>query len=115
LSAARHRYEIDIAPPSDLANTAQILSRLLVAPDPSSGDSRWLLRSGIPVEINNGMLSAATSDAGDIQEMLDALRQAGATIRRVQAVRPSLEELFMEAVARPNETSGDIVKGSATL
>jgi hypothetical protein len=39
------------------------------------------------------------TDAADVQPVLDAFRSAGLVIRRVQPIRQSLEDLFMEAVA----------------
>jgi ABC-type uncharacterized transport system ATPase subunit len=39
-----------------------------------------------------------TIDPADVQHIVDALRAEGQTIGRMQMVRPSLEDLFMEAV-----------------
>jgi hypothetical protein len=44
------------------------------------------------------MIRAGTTEPGDIQELIDAIRQAGLMIKRVLPIRPSLEDLFMEAV-----------------
>jgi hypothetical protein len=39
-----------------------------------------------------------TADPTRIQDVLDRLRQGQCVIRRVEMVRPSLEDLFMEAM-----------------
>ena len=44
------------------------------------------------------LITIPGSDAGAVQPLIDALRRAGLTIRAVRPYRPSLEELFMEAV-----------------
>jgi ABC-2 type transport system ATP-binding protein len=46
-----------------------------------------------------------------IQPILDALRQTGLVIRRVQSMRPSLEDLFLEAVTDP--TTGAVATPGA--
>ena len=43
-------------------------------------------------------LRLATTDVLAIQAVIDALRAANLPIRRIQPARPSLEDLFMEAV-----------------
>ena len=40
-----------------------------------------------------------TGDAARIQEIIDRARAAGMTIRSVRHVRPTLEDVFLEAVA----------------
>ena len=47
------------------------------------------------------VLRIGKTDAADVQPMLDALRRAGLVIRRMQLIRPSLEDLFFEAVTDP--------------
>jgi len=51
-----------------------------------------------PFEIRRNIISVATTDAQAVQPILDALRAGGVVIQRVQPVRPSLEDLFIEAV-----------------
>jgi len=46
-------------------------------------------------------LQLDTTDPAAIQSVLDHLRSAGLVIRRVQPIRPSLEDLFMAAVQQP--------------
>jgi ABC-2 type transport system ATP-binding protein len=47
------------------------------------------------------LVKVGTADPQQVQAMIDALRQRGFVITRVQAVRPTLEDLFMEAVTEP--------------
>lgn len=49
--------------------------------------------------INGNIIRLDTIDPAQIQQSIDALRSQQVIIRTVRAVRPTLEELFMEAVA----------------
>lgn len=49
-------------------------------------------------EISDRTLQISTTDAVQIQPIIDALRGSQSVIKRVNLVRPSLEELFIEAV-----------------
>jgi hypothetical protein len=60
---------------------------------------RGTLPTGQWVELDGTLLRVGTSDAADVQPIVDALREAGLIIRRLQLVRPSLEDLFLEAVS----------------
>lgn len=82
LTLSKQRYEIEVAtngPPP------------LLAPRPDFP----------PFEIRRNIIAIATTDAHVVQPILDALRTSGAVIQRVQPVRPSLEDLFIEAVGMP--------------
>jgi ABC-2 type transport system ATP-binding protein len=59
------------------------------------------LTDGTWAEVAGTTLRVGVLDAAAVQPILDALRQAGLVIRRVQSVRPSLEDLFLEAVTDP--------------
>jgi ABC-2 type transport system ATP-binding protein len=88
LALARQRYEIEIAPtadPNEPAHLAEAAGRVQVNGQP------W-------VQVTPPLIMVGTSDPTAIQPILDALRAAGSSIRRVQAVRPSLEELFFDAI-----------------
>jgi ABC-2 type transport system ATP-binding protein len=61
---------------------------------------RGHLPSGDWVEIEGSVIRLGQTNPQMIQPILDHLRTAGAVIQRVQLVRPSLEELFMEAVSK---------------
>ncbi|NUQ66945.1 MAG: ABC transporter ATP-binding protein [Phycisphaerales bacterium] len=54
-----------------------------------------------PHTIARNTLSLATTDAAVVQPVIDALRAGGVIIRSIRPVRPSLEDLFMEAVTDP--------------
>jgi ABC-2 type transport system ATP-binding protein len=57
-----------------------------------------------PHTIARNTLSLATTDAAVVQPVIDALRAGGVIIRSIRPVRPSLEDLFMEAVT--DQTTG---------
>jgi ABC-2 type transport system ATP-binding protein len=59
------------------------------------------LANGTWVEVEGPAVRVGTIDPVQIQPVLDALRAAGLTIRRMLPVRQSLEDLFMEAVTDP--------------
>jgi ABC-2 type transport system ATP-binding protein len=81
LSAARQRYEIELSEP---------VQNGLIESLSGSRDG-W-------IEVGQNILRINTIEPTEIQPLLDAIRQRGLTIRRVQLVRPSLEDLFMETV-----------------
>jgi len=78
LTEAKQRYEIELAEPIQ----------------------NGLLESlhGAAIELHENTLRIDSTEPADIQPMLDAIRSRGLTIRRVQLMRPSLEDLFMETV-----------------
>jgi hypothetical protein len=47
------------------------------------------------------VMRIGTIDPAPVQAVIDALRGRGAVIRAVRPHRPSLEDLFMEAVTDP--------------
>jgi ABC-2 type transport system ATP-binding protein len=59
---------------------------------------RGTLRGGQWCELEGSTLRVGIADPVEAQEVLDALRRAGLVIKRMQVVKPSLEELFIEAV-----------------
>src|SRR5258705_7298939 len=56
------------------------------------------LPAGHKITLRTPVLSINTTDPAHIQEILDSLRRGGLMIRRIQQLRPSLEELFMGTV-----------------
>lgn len=46
-------------------------------------------------------ITLATVNAAEVQPVIDGIRRAGITIRAVRPARPSLEDLFMQAVTDP--------------
>ena len=62
---------------------------------------RGTLRGGPRVELEGLTLRVETMEAQAVQGVIDTVRAAGLIIRRVEPVRPSLEDLFLEAVTDP--------------
>jgi ABC-2 type transport system ATP-binding protein len=100
LTAAKQRYEIEVA----TAVGEDVRSRVIRSlPQGTFSDGavvpvvRGKLADGTWLELQGPVLRIGTTDPADVQPLLDALRGAGLVLRRVQAVRPSLEDLFMEA------------------
>jgi ABC-2 type transport system ATP-binding protein len=104
LTVAKQRYEIEVAADGELTSPGAIaaaLGNLFVGAAPTGGGPPILkgkLPSGEWVELRGPVLSVGVTEPAPIQPLLDSLRDAGLNIRRVQPVRPSLEDLFMEAV-----------------
>lgn len=61
-------------------------------------DRGKLNATGEVIELDGLLIRVATTDAAKVQPLIDALRTAGLTIVRVQQVRPSLEDLFLNTV-----------------
>lgn len=59
---------------------------------------RGELATGESVEVHGNRLWIGTTDATTIQPVLDAIRAKGGVIKEVRTHRPSLEDLFMQAV-----------------
>ena len=114
LTVAKQRYEIEVVAeegPSAGAALAAALQRLFPEiPRDASPDAivKAKLATAEWVELRGPMLRVGTTEPEQIQPILDTLRARGLVIRRVQPIRPSLEELFMEAVegAKPAATPG---------
>ena len=118
LTVAKQRYEIEVAdpaapgatngaiagPPAPSAPIAAITEAIapLVPglPPPTNPGivARGKLPTGEWVELLGPVIRVGTTDPQQIQPLLDALRARGLALRRLQTVRPSLEDLFMEAV-----------------
>src|SRR5690606_31949716 len=76
-----------------------------VAGEGAAAGEEWAgcrrLPDGTPLKLCGPTLRLGTSEAGRIQPVLDALRREGLTISAVRPYRPSLEDLFMQAVTDP--------------
>jgi ABC-2 type transport system ATP-binding protein len=87
------------------------------APDPSAGALAprvaWsgTLTSGELFSITRTGLVLGTSDPRRVQPIIDRLRAGQVVIRTIRQVRPSLEDLFMQAVTDPN--TGQALKPGA--
>src|SRR5262249_30432344 len=94
---------------------------LLVAPPSSAPPTsngavarqtlRGTLRGGEEVELERSMVRVMTADSRRVQPIIDDLRRRGAVIRALRPVRPSLEDLFMQAVTDP--VTGEVLKPGA--
>ena len=71
---------------------------------PGDGGGPWL-------ELEGSVLRVGTADPAAVQGVLDALRRAGLVVRRLQPIRPSLEDLFMEAVGQQGGPIGAAMPG----
>ncbi len=93
LTDTRGRYEVEVDPPADPHALRAAVAGVLA-------DDAATLRGApaVTVDVGPAIVRAATTDPADVQGVLDAVRRAGLYVRRVQAIRPSLEDLFMEAV-----------------
>jgi ABC-2 type transport system ATP-binding protein len=66
---------------------------------PDGNDPAW-------IEWDGQTLRVGVRDAEPVQPMLDRLRSAGLVVRRLQPVRPTLEDLFIEAL-KAHETGAE--------
>jgi ABC-2 type transport system ATP-binding protein len=68
---------------------------------PGAAVSRGALPGGEFVEVFGSTLRVGTTDPVMVAPILDACRARGLVVRSLRPVRPSLEDLFMEAVTDP--------------
>ena len=105
LNVTKQRYEIDlVVPPTDADAPRKALQGLFTAAAGNGAATeiiRGSLTNGTWIEIEQGAIRIGSIDPLEIQKILDALRAAGLVIRRVQSVKPSLEDLYLEAVIDP--------------
>ena len=95
LTVAKQRYEIEVSADGQATQVHPIMAALTdVFPDGPRGK----LSTGEWAEIRGDILSVVTTEPQRVQPVIDRLRSAGLVIRRLEPVRPSLEDLFMEAV-----------------
>ncbi|HYE17481.1 MAG TPA: ATP-binding cassette domain-containing protein [Tepidisphaeraceae bacterium] len=118
LTSHQQRYEVEVAWSGD-PQVAQRIATVLgaqVSPvtitpaaptragwgPPAVGRTflRGALADGTWAEVENATVRVGLTDPAALQPILDKLRAAGMTLARVQLVRPTLEDLFIEAVAQ---------------
>ncbi|GMV24324.1 MAG: ABC transporter ATP-binding protein [Phycisphaerae bacterium] len=81
--------------------------------DPAIVDGAMQRVGGAPPARREGdTITVSTTRPEDVQPYIDALRGAGSVIRAVRPVRPSLEDLFMQAVTDPT-TGRTLAPGAA--
>lgn len=71
-----------------------------------------VLANGESVFLRTGAVRVATTDAAAVQPLIDAFRGRGLVVKSVRDHRPSLEDLFMEAVMDPT-TGKALAPGAA--
>ncbi len=122
LTRDQQRYEIEVAATDDRAAVAlltavapglpALASEPVATPLARRVGARGTLSTGEWAEIDRHTLRIGTPDAERVQWVIDALRAKGATIRSVRPVRPTLEDLFMQAVVDPT-TGKELAPGAA--
>jgi ABC-2 type transport system ATP-binding protein len=125
LTVDQQRYEIELAAASDPEAAALLTGAIpgLAALPPAAQDAsagalakrvgaRGTLSTGEWAEIDRHTLRIGTPEPQRVQWVIDALRARGATIKSVRQVRPSLEDLFMQAVVDPT-TGKELAPGAA--
>jgi ABC-2 type transport system ATP-binding protein len=112
LTKDQERYELELAG-ADAHTIAQAIpGRIETVPgaalaqtNPEAADAamthRGNLQGGEGVELLGARLVIRTTDAERIQPVVDALRASGVVIKSIRPMRPSLEDLFMQAVIDP--------------
>jgi len=105
LTIDRQRYEIEVVSEDSNVDTAirNALARWLT---PGSLTGTLATGESLHVQLDGAhapaLLKVNSAEAGVVQPLIDALRSARLTVRAVKPIRPSLEDLFMEAVTDPN-------------
>ncbi len=100
LTAGKERYEIQVQWRDDDADEMKPgdCGSLLTSVLHKESDS-LVTESGAWVKCEKDMIQVGTTDPKAVQPILDALRSRQVVIRSLKPVRPSLEELFMQAVS----------------
>ncbi len=99
LTEDRARFEIRVArpggqPPTALASALEDLVK-------TGEDGKPGLADGSLVDIEGDHVSVLTEQAEAVQPIVDSIRQRGLLLTSLRLARPSLEDLFMEAVQDP--------------
>ena len=99
LTRERQSFVIELADADPAILRTALTQKLGITFSPAGQDTfRGTLSGNLGVEARAGTLRILTTEAAAIQPVIDALRSAQFIIRRIQPARPSLEDLFMEAV-----------------
>lgn len=99
LALGKQRYEIELLV-RDAQHAADYITRAMpgVLTSESAELRRGTLESGLWVEASRTLVRVEGTDAASVQPVIDALRAESAIIRAIRPVRPSLEDLFIEAI-----------------
>jgi ABC-2 type transport system ATP-binding protein len=101
LTATRQFYLFELETPDWATVTAAFPGAFDGGPPASGQPARGKLPDQTWCEFEGAVLRIGKTDPAGVQPVLDALRRAGLVIRRMQLIRPSLEDLFFEAVTDP--------------
>jgi len=126
LTADQQRYEIDVELTEEHAGLGHaIAGRFAQASSTETGSlpgrvgliekqasHRVMLDGGVLVLASESRLTVMTTDAKRVQPLLDAVRASGLTVKRVMPFRPSLEDLFIDAVT--DRSTGEVLKPGAS-
>ena len=96
LAVGKTGYVVEFEP-HPAKDASDLLGALVGAGEPR-------LPTGERVEILESRVRVETHDAAKIQPFVDALRAANVVVRSLNYTRPSLEDLFVEAVEESNAT-----------
>jgi ABC-2 type transport system ATP-binding protein len=105
LTQGGRRYEIQIdssaAASLDPAKLFAEIAQPIADESKQTGIWKGKLKSGESIELEGSTLRLGTIDASPIQPIIDALRKNNVVIGAIRPIRPSLEDLFIEAVTDP--------------
>ncbi|HEY1921650.1 MAG TPA: ABC transporter ATP-binding protein [Tepidisphaeraceae bacterium] len=101
LTIARQFYLFELENPQWAAMSAAFPGVFPAAPSAAEQLVHGKLADETRCEFDGGNLRIEKTRAAEVQSIIDALRGAGIVIRRMQVIRPSLEDLFFEAVTDP--------------
>jgi ABC-2 type transport system ATP-binding protein len=104
LTVDRQRYEIEVeCADSHVDSKLRATVSRWIGPGQSAGAFEGGTTISIHIEAPHepAMIKVGTAEANLVQPLIDGARSAGLTIRAVRPIRPSLEDLFMEAVTDP--------------
>jgi ABC-2 type transport system ATP-binding protein len=104
LTMTQQRYEIEVVASDPSAAAASVQGALpgLNWSASEKGAIDTLLPGRMRARFSGMTLQLSTADPAAVQPILDTFRRAGLVIRRVQSVRPSLEDLFIETLGGAN-------------
>lgn len=97
LTSERKHYEIDVVTERNILQDLASLPGLTIAntDNPAGG-------AGVRVAVERNIIKLKTEDYKVVQPVIDYLRLSGIAIRAIRPIRPTLEDLFMEAVVDPH-------------
>jgi ABC-2 type transport system ATP-binding protein len=101
LTLTRQHYVFELENPQWRDIAAAFPGAFTASPPAVNQPFRGTLADQTWLELTGNTLRVGKTEAADVQGVLDSLRRAGLIVRRMQLIRPSLEDLFFEAVTDP--------------